>query len=158
MYIYKYYLSTLKHVSFGKGILVFLAGKKVTVLVAVAQSCPSFCNPMDCRPPGSSVNGILQARTMEWVAIPFSKGSSQPRDQTLDLCITGRSLKRLSQTCLWVSRSLWLRSGLTEACRRVKGTKYNSPGDYISPGVLAYVNRELPHVQASFRKGRGTRD
>ena len=46
----------------------------------VAQSCPTLWDPMDSGPPGSSVNGILQARTPEWVAIPFSRGSSQPRD------------------------------------------------------------------------------
>ena len=39
-------------------------------------------DPMDCSPPGSSVHGILQARTLEWVAISFSRGSSWPRDQT----------------------------------------------------------------------------
>ena len=48
----------------------------------VAQSCPTLCNPMDCSPPGSSVHGIFQARVLEWVAIAFSGGSSQPRDQT----------------------------------------------------------------------------
>ena len=42
------------------------------------------------QPPGSSVHGILQARILEWVTIPFSKGSSQPRDQTLISCIAGR--------------------------------------------------------------------
>ena len=46
------------------------------------QSCPIFCNPMDCSPPGSSDHGILQARILEWVAISFSRGSSQPRDRT----------------------------------------------------------------------------
>ena len=46
----------------------------------VAQSCPTLCNPMDCCPPGSSVHGILQARILEWVAFPFSRGSSKPRD------------------------------------------------------------------------------
>ena len=40
------------------------------------------CNPMDCNPPGSSVQGIFQARSLEWVAISFSKESSQPRDWT----------------------------------------------------------------------------
>ena len=40
-----------------------------------AQSCPTLCNPMDCSPPGSSVHGILQARTLEWVAMPSSRGS-----------------------------------------------------------------------------------
>ena len=44
--------------------------------VLFAQSCPILCDPMDCRPPGSSVHGILQARILDWVAIPFSRGSS----------------------------------------------------------------------------------
>ena len=45
---------------------------------------------MNCSPPGSSVCGILQARVLEWVAIPFSRGSSQPRDRTCISCIAGR--------------------------------------------------------------------
>ena len=49
-------------------------------LCLVAQLCPSLCDPMDCILPGSSVHGILQARILEWVAILFSRGSSQPRD------------------------------------------------------------------------------
>ena len=44
----------------------------------VSQSYPTLCNPMDCNLPGSSVHGILQARILEWVAIPFSRGSSNP--------------------------------------------------------------------------------
>ena len=47
-----------------------------------AQSSPTLCDPMDCSPLGSSVHGILQARILKWVAIPFSRGSSQPRDHT----------------------------------------------------------------------------
>ena len=50
--------------------------------VKVSPSCPTLCDPMDCSQPGSSVQGILQARILEWVAIPFSRGSSQPRDGT----------------------------------------------------------------------------
>ena len=46
------------------------------------QSCPTLCDPMDCSLPGSSVHGILQARILEWAAISFSRGSSQPRDWT----------------------------------------------------------------------------
>ena len=42
----------------------------------VTQSCLTLCNPMDCSPPGSSVHGILQARILEWVALPFSRESS----------------------------------------------------------------------------------
>ena len=46
------------------------------------QSCPTLCDPMDYSLPGSSVHGILQARIQEWVTMPSSKGSSQPRDIT----------------------------------------------------------------------------
>ena len=56
----------------------------------VTQSCPTLCNPMDCSPPGSSVHGILQARILEWVAISFSRGSSQPRDRIWFSRIAGR--------------------------------------------------------------------
>ena len=56
----------------------------------VAQSCLTLCNPMDCSPPGSSVHGIFQARILEWIAISFSRESSQPRDQTWVSCIAGR--------------------------------------------------------------------
>ena len=44
----------------------------------VIQSCLTLCDPTDCNPPGSSVRGILQARILQWVVIPFSRGSSQP--------------------------------------------------------------------------------
>ena len=50
--------------------------------VKVIQSRPALCESMDCSPPGSSIHGILQARILEWVAILFSRGSSQPRDRT----------------------------------------------------------------------------
>ena len=54
----------------------------VCVHARVLQSCPTLCDPMDHGSPGSSVWGILQARSLEWVAMPSSKGSSWPRDQT----------------------------------------------------------------------------
>ena len=59
-------------------ILDHLLGTKYKVFVA--QSCPTLSNPMDCSPPGSSVHQILQASILEWVATPFSRGSSRPRD------------------------------------------------------------------------------
>ena len=67
-------------------------GLKDEVKVKAAQSCPTLCKPMDCSLPGSTVHGILQARILEWVAIPFSRVSSQPRDGTQDSHITGDSL------------------------------------------------------------------
>ena len=53
--------------------------------VKVTQLCPTLCDPMD-----NTVHGILQARILEWVAISFSRGSSQPRNQTQVSCIAGR--------------------------------------------------------------------
>ena len=58
------------------------------VKVKVAQSCPTVCKSMEY-----TVHGILQARILEWVAIPFSKGSSQPRDLTVS---------SLSVCCWWL--------------------------------------------------------
>ena len=55
----------------------------------VTQSHPNLCNPMDCSLPDSSVHGILQARILEWVAISFSRGSSQPRDGNWVSCTAG---------------------------------------------------------------------
>ena len=63
-----------------------------------AQLCPPLCSPLDCSPPGSSGHGISQARILELVAISYSRGSSQPRDQTcigrqiLYHCITWEAL------------------------------------------------------------------
>ena len=58
--------------------------KTCEVKVKVAQSCPTLCSPVDY-----TVHGILQARILEWVTIPFSRGSFQPRDRTLVSCIAG---------------------------------------------------------------------
>ena len=57
----------------------------------VARSCPTLCDPMNCSLPGSSAHGIVPARILEWVAISFFGGSSQPRDQT-QLCHTSGRL------------------------------------------------------------------
>ena len=54
----------------------------LSLYIYFAQLCLTLCDPMDCSPPGSSVHGLLQARILEWVAIPFSRGSSRPRDRT----------------------------------------------------------------------------
>ena len=62
----------------------------VCVCVKVTQSFPTLCDSINCSPPASFVHGILQARILEWVAMPSSRGSSQPRDQTWVSCIVGR--------------------------------------------------------------------
>ena len=56
----------------------------------VPQSCPTLCDLMVCSPPGFSVCGILQARLLEWVGIPFSRGSPWPRDETQVSYTAGR--------------------------------------------------------------------
>ena len=73
-------------------IIVIMANTHVCcvyVCVEVTQLCPTLCDPTDCSPPGSSVHGILQARILEWVATPFSRGSSRPRGATWVSCIVG---------------------------------------------------------------------
>ena len=60
------------------------------VCVLVAQLYPTLCDPMDCAPQAPLVHGIFQARVLEWVAISFSRASSQPRDRIQILCIAGR--------------------------------------------------------------------
>ena len=68
-----------------------IAGKRDKVrrfVVVQLLSCDQlFCDPMNCSPPGSSVYGISQERILEWIAISFSRGSSQPRGQTHISCI-----------------------------------------------------------------------
>ena len=72
----------------------------------VLLSCLTLYDPVDCNPPGSSVHGILQARRLEWVAIPFSRGSSQPRDQTHVSCIAGRFFT------VWATRNHLFHKGI----------------------------------------------
>ena len=56
--------------------------KQYVLRAQLLQSCPALCYPIDCSPPGSSVHGILQAKILEWAAMPSSGCSSWPRDQT----------------------------------------------------------------------------
>ena len=69
------------------------------------QSCPALCNPLDRSPPGSSVHGILQARILEWVTMPSSRGSFQPKNRTGVSCLVGGFFMYLTQNNL--SRDPW---------------------------------------------------
>ena len=62
----------------------------------VAQSCPDLCDPMDCSLPSSSVHGILQARILEWVAVPFSGGIFPTQGLNLGLLYRRRIIYRVS--------------------------------------------------------------
>ena len=78
----------------------------------VTQSCPTLCDPMDCSPLGS-VHGISQARILEWVAISFSRGPSQPRDRTQIFYIAG------SFFTVWATREAhveWMGSSKNNVC------------------------------------------
>ena len=68
------------HLSPPSPLAVSGTSKQQASSVLVVQSCPTLCNAVDRSQPGSFVHGILQARILQWVAIPFSWGSSRPRD------------------------------------------------------------------------------
>ena len=74
---------------------------------ASLQLAPTLCDPVDCSPPRSSVHKGLQARILEWVATPSSRGSPQPRDRTSISCVSciGRGLFTTSAT--WEAPSLY---------------------------------------------------
>ena len=81
-----------KHISWIYQTFFLYRGWSPFRLLCCAQSllsCPVLCSPMDRSPPCSSVHGILQARILEYVAIPFSRGSCWPRDQTQVSCFIG---------------------------------------------------------------------
>ena len=80
--------------------------------VKVALSCLTLCNPMDHSPPGSSVHWILQARILEWVAYPFSRGTSRPRNQPGVSCITDEFFTS------WVTQEAWHKVVSKEQHRR----------------------------------------
>ena len=78
---------------------------QMKVKIKVAQSCPTRCDTMDYSPPGSSVHEISQARILEGVAMPFSRGSSQPRDWTQVSCTAGRFFT------VWATRKALVQGG-----------------------------------------------
>ena len=90
------------------------------VLCLVVQSCPILCDPIDGSPPGSPVPGILQARILEWVAMPSSRGSSQPRDWTQV------SLSASGFFTIWATR---------ETHEYWSGWPIPSPGALPNPGI-----------------------
>ena len=85
----------MKSGAFKSGALNFFFKKKsemnmVLIVVVYALSyVDSFCDPMDCSQPGSSIHGISQTRIQKWVAISFSRGSSQHKDRTCISCLAG---------------------------------------------------------------------
>ena len=93
------------------------------VKVSVFQLCLTLWNPMDCSPPGFSVHEILQARILEWIAIPLSRGSSQPRDWTQVSSIAGRLFT------VWATILINLLSRRATFSHQWKSFKYSFPFD-----------------------------
>ena len=87
------------------------------------QTCPTVCDPMDCSPPASSVHGILQARILEWVVMPFSRGSSQLRDQVHNPMQWKHSLNPLNE------------QGSPCPLRLLIGEKKQRPPSYFLPFI-----------------------
>ena len=95
----------------------------------VAQLGPTPPDPMDCSLPGSSIHGIFQARVLEWVAISFSRGSSQPRNRTGVSCTAGRFLTSWAAREAWAGgyQALKAKNGLTlQECVRPNGKSSRS--------------------------------
>ena len=97
------------------------------VEVKVAQSCPTLCDPMDY-----TVHGILQARTLEWVAISFSRGSSQPRDRTQVSRIAGRfftswATREAQETEIHICRNYPIDINNSTQCSRCRIASTSSP-------------------------------
>ena len=91
----------------------------------VVQACTTLCNPMDYK-----VHGILQVRTMEWVAFPFSRGSSQPRDWTQVSCTAGRFFTSWAPSSVQFSRSV-----MSGSLRPHESQHTRSPCPSPTPGV-----------------------
>ena len=107
-----------------------------------AQLCLTLCNPMDCSPPGPSIHGILQTRILEWVAIPFSRGSSRPRDRTWVSHLAGTFFTIWATTeaqSSWVDGAIWW-----------NGTR---PGEGCSRGWLhCLYPAETSRIQLDLRR------
>ena len=80
--------------------ILYQLGYKRSPAAKSLQSCLTLCYPIDGSPPGSTIPGILQARILERIAMPSSRGSFQPRDQSQASHIIGRLF-------IWVSQKLW---------------------------------------------------
>ena len=112
----------------------------------VAQLCLTLCDPMDCSPPGSSVHGIVQAKILEWVAIPSSRGSSQPRNQTQVSCIAGEFFT------IWATRGALLKPWNTKFVVLVTTNhKMVLPAE-DSPGVMC-MNIKAEKYRTQVRAG-----
>ena len=101
------------------------------VCVSHTQVCPTLWNPMDCSPPGSSVQAIFQTRILEWIAIPFSKRSSWPRDQTWVSCFVGRLFT------IWATRGCYYINIVEGRAETGRSGVWWEPASWFADGGLS---------------------
>ena len=109
--------------------------RKVKSESEVTQSFPTLCDPMDCSLPGSLVHGILQARMLEWVSVPFSRGSSWPRDRT-----------QVSRFGRWV---LYHQHHLGSGNNRYMAPKYTFLLEQVGREIVSRLNFLVENAQNS---------
>ena len=110
------------------------------VLCSVAQSCLTFQDPMDCGPPGTPVNGILQARILEWVAISSSRGSSQPRDGTHISCISCIGRQTLYHCATWEAPSQSIQTHISILILKCRFGQWTSVTFLMCDVSLSFLN------------------
>ena len=107
----------------------------------VAQLCLTLCDPMDCSLQGSSVHGIFQAILLEWIAISFSRGSSQPRDRTWVFCIVDRRFT------VWATRKVLTTSARSLLPNNV--TSWGSGWMYLLGATWESLGLQVPRTPTS---------
>ena len=104
------------------------------------------CDPIDCSPSGSSVHGVLQARVLEWVAVSFSRGSSQFRDQTCVSCIAGSLLHcRLSHQGSphgYIHKSKLIKLYTLNTCRKLTKLYMLNTCSFLYASCILWYNTE----------------
>ena len=112
-----------------------LAGSRLLFERPVAQSSPALCDHLDCSPPGSSGNGISQARILEWVVIPDCKGSSRPRGRIPSLVSPAHAGRFFTAGATWEA-TCCLKALVAQSCPTLCNSMDCSPPGSSVHGIL----------------------
>ena len=121
-------------------------GSSTVCAVKSLQLCPTLCNSLDCSPPDSSVFGDSPARTLECVAMLSSRGSSEPRDQTLISCVPPRKQCNLCWTFAFLLRVWNFGNMLSRECWNDQSSVKN----FDAKSKWASLGKNIVHVTALF--------
>ena len=121
-------------------------GSSTVCAVNSLQLCPTLCNSLDCSPPDSSVFGDSPARTLECVAMLSSRGSSEPRDQTLISCVPPRKQCNLCWTFAFLLRVWNFGNMLSRECWNDQSSVKN----FDAKSKWASLGKNIVHVTALF--------